>query len=423
MKKLTLGTSGFVYKTTGRKGEDLIKRLSEDELIKSLNLNLVASGQGWPIKTKDYKWDDIQDFYHSLDMYLSTSVVEGFGYGVIEALACGIPVIIPNDVGIYDELPDLVNIYRYHKGDYAHMVRAIEQCVKDIQEGKVYPNDLREATNKFNANNWANSHIDIFQNMCYNKELVGISDNNNMGIYTIAYGKEARECFKRLLESVHKYLPDIPVCVVSDKPIETKLKYIYVEYPDKDIGARNNKTMIYDLAPQNWEYILYLDADTEVVSYDVIFLFDILKDGFEFAICINPAQYVLVKNMIRPDNKQEMSELIELLGTDELIQVNGGVFSFRRTPNTQYLMQGWNKEWQKYGKRDQAALDRVLFDKPLRLYVLGNEWNTVTRYLEPERTAGILHYPMEARRWKGRIEGRLDASEAWASVHPESRLK
>ena len=57
----------------------------------------------------------------------------------------------------------------------------------------------------------------------------------------------------------------------------------FIEYPDNDIGARNNKTLIYKLAPSEWEYILYLDADTEVVSSDVTFLFDInFLNNFKF---------------------------------------------------------------------------------------------------------------------------------------------
>jgi hypothetical protein len=73
-------------------------------------------------------------------------------------------------------------------------------------------------------------------------------------------------------------------------------------------------------------------------------------------------------------------------------------------------------EWNRHGKRDQAALLRALWRVPVRLAVLGNEWNTVTRYYEPEMSAGILHHPMTARRWEGVIHGRLDSTEAWRMV-------
>jgi len=127
--------------------------------------------------------------------------------------------------------------------------------------------------------------------------------------------------------------------------------------------------------------------------------------------------------MSRPDNQEEITELIELLGTGDLVQLNGGVFGFRRNELTQNLFNGWHKEWDKFGKRDQAALDRVLYNSPVRLYTLGVEWNTVTRYYEPDRTAGILHHPLKARRWQGRIDGRLDNNETWATLHPERNQK
>lgn len=165
---------------------------------------------------------------------------------------------------------------------------------------------------------------------------------------------------------------------------------------------------------------MYLDADTEITA-DISFLFDLLADGWEALFCVNPAKYALVREMNRPDNKEETKKTIDLLGSDEILQLNGGVFGFRRNENTARFMRAWHQEWAKYGARDQGALTRVLYTQPIRVYVLGNEWNTVTRYIPPERTAGILHYPMQARRWKGRINGRLDGTEAWAAVHPGNK--
>jgi hypothetical protein len=47
---------------------------------------------------------------------------------------------------------------------------------------------------------------------------------------------------------------------------------------------------------------------------------------------------------------------------------------------------------------------------------LGNEWNTITRYCDPATTAGILHYPMTARRWRGVVDHPLNSPEAWRAV-------
>ncbi len=96
--------------------------------------------------------------------------------------------------------------------------------------------------------------------------------------------------------------------------------------------------------------------------------------------------------------------------------LNGGVFAFSRNYRTEKFFRSWYEEWHAWGKRDQAALLRSLWKNPLKLYVLGNEWNTITRYDDPNTTAWLLHYPMTARRWRGVLHYRLDDPQAWKAV-------
>lgn len=421
MSKLTIGTNGFIYPTSNRKGSDLWTRLVNDPELSQI-LDYRASGRGWGAMTKAYPFEDLEKFYHSIDIYVSTSEVEGIGYGILEALASGIPVIMPVGVGIYDEIHNAENIYRYKKSDYNDMVLAIKKCIEDLSDNHLNRESLRSTTAKFTLDAWCNDHIKAFEDLLYGSSKTEKNSHSSdlhdkMGVYYVAYGDNARECFKHALTSVRKYLNDIPVCLVSDTPIEIDLDYQFIEYPDNDIGARGNKTLIYELAPKEWEYILYLDADTEVISKDVMLYFKLLQDGFDTVFCINPTSYALVSDMLRPDNQDEIIDLIERLGTGELLQLNGGVFSFRRNETTEKLFNGWHTEWLKYGKRDQAALDRVLYSLKVKLYVLGVEFNTVTRYYPAERSVALLHYPLTARRFRGRIEGRLDSDETWAMYH------
>lgn len=422
MNKLILGTNGFTY-SSKRKGENLWNRLVNSELNKTLTFK--ASGRGWGTMTETYKIEDMPLFYKQLDMYLSTSTIEGAGMGVLEALSCGKPVIIPKNVGIYDELPDIQNIYRYESGNYLDMLNAVQRCISDVQTYNVNPQELRQATEKYTLDNWTNDHIRVFENFLYNtsKSQKNRDSSDLCGIYVVSYGEPSKNCANRLLKSIRKHLGDIPVCIVSDTPLETNLDYIFIEYPDNDIGARGNKTKIYELSPKEWQYVLYLDSDTEITSSDTMFLFDILIDGFDCFFCINPTNYILVQDMNRPDNQDEMTELLDMLGTGDLIQLNGGVFGFSRNDRTKQFFNDWHTQWMKYGKRDQAALDRVLYNNPIRIYTLGVEWNTVTRYYDKSRTAGILHFPLEARRWKGRLPGRLDSDETWAVIHPDKDSK
>jgi len=142
-------------------------------------------------------------------------------------------------------------------------------------------------------------------------------------------------------------------------------------------------------------------------------------DGWDMVICRNPAKYHVAYEMRRSDNADETDATLEYIGCAELLQLNGGVFSFQRNTRTQGFFAAWHAEWERWGKRDQGALLRALHDHPVYMYVLGNEWNTVMRAGYPpgrENSAGILHYPMTARRWRGKVVERSDSPEAWHRV-------
>lgn len=127
-------------------------------------------------------------------------------------------------------------------------------------------------------------------------------------------------------------------------------------------------------------------------------------------------KYAMVRQMARPDNKDETAETLDLLGSDELLQYNGGVLAFRRCRRVERFFDLWQAEWRKYGKRDQGALLRALYRHPMRLCVLPNLWNASTRYDLPPGQVAVLHHNMEARRWGGLVWGRTDGEEAWKAV-------
>ena len=127
--KPIIGVAGRVY-PGGRKGESLVKRLYEEHgggyvANSSDTWQIIAAGQGWPVPTKRYPWARLPEFYQGLDVFLCTSLVEGGPVTVLEALACGRPVVIPEHVGALDELPNVPGIWHYHTGDYESMIWAL----------------------------------------------------------------------------------------------------------------------------------------------------------------------------------------------------------------------------------------------------------------------------------------------------------
>jgi hypothetical protein len=405
--KPVVGVAGYVYPRSGRKGEEMVARLAGDPM--SAGMELTAAGHGWPVPTRTWPWGELEEFYRQLDVFLCASTIEGPGYPPLEALACGVKTVVPRSVGVFDELPKARGLVRYERGNYDDMCRAL----RDALAVEADPEELRATTERFTLDAWLAGHERAFDDLLHPVPAVpgGLPDwRGNCGVYMVAYGDPARACAETAIASWHRYMPGVPVCLAAEEPVGPE--DVFVEVPDADLGARSVKTRIYDLAPQEWQYVIYVDADTEVTA-DVGFLFDLLADGWEMFICYNPEQYVMAGNMVRPDNEAECDATFELVGTSEFLQYNGGVFGFRRCDRTARFFRDWHREWGVWGKRDQAALDRALYADPLRVYTLGVEWNCVTRYYDKSRSAGIVHYPTRARRWQGIIRHRLDNPQAW----------
>ena len=411
LAKPTIGVSGFVY-GDGRKGEDLVQ-----ELAAGLDgrAKMVATGAGWPVPGGTIPYDDLPAFYQSLDLFVCASRIEGVPMTILEALACGVPCVVPEGVGIVDELPTMDGLYRFQPGDAESLLYAVNDALFRLQRFPVGRQALRSATEAYNPTTWADDHLRAFEGLLYNAPVV-IDESpgtGHAGLYMVAFGRPSRDCASLAITSFKRQMPGIPVALVSTEPLGPE--DIFIRQPETDIGGRSAKTRIDSLAPADWEYILYLDADTETVA-DISFLYSLLTDGWEFVICKNPGKYHTTRRMVRPDNVDECEETYNLMGTDEALQFNGGVFAYRRNARTRRFFRDWHYEWNRFCGRDQAALLRALWANPLRIYTLGNAWNTVDRYCDITETAGIIHRPMTARRWSGIIPGRTDSPEAWEQV-------
>ena len=298
----------------------------------------------------------------------------------------------------------------------APLLQVVSQAIERAIEENADPEALRGAVENYTAAAWRDDHLIVFEKLLYPPRVVPeLPDwKGRAGVYYVAFGPPSREVAREAIKSFKKFMPNVPVCLVSDRPLGAG-EDIFIEQPDQDIGGRIAKIRIDELAPKEWQYILYLDADTEITA-DISFLFQVLADGWEFTICKNPAKYHVIREMRRPDNQEETAATFAELGTDMALQLNGGVFAYRRNENTARFFRLWLEEWNRWGARDQAALHRALWRCPLQLIALGSEWNTVTRYYPEEMSAGIVHRPMTARRWKGRIDDRLDSPQAWEAV-------
>lgn len=157
-RQTIIGLSGYTYRS-GRKGEALARQLAESRLGRHLVWK--ASGRGWSVPTKKYRWKEMPSFYQSLDILVVTSLVEGVPMPPLEALACGVSIVIPRNVGLLDELPNASGIYRYNRGEYKSLELAFEQAVKNRRD--VDRQALRVVIEPYSVSTWCKTHKAIFQ--------------------------------------------------------------------------------------------------------------------------------------------------------------------------------------------------------------------------------------------------------------------
>jgi len=428
--KPVVGFSGYTYRNH-RKGEDLVKAVLASKIGQQVEWR--ASGRGWPVKTTRYKWADMPAFYQGLDVLVCPSRVEGGPMPVLEALSCGVPVVIPRKVGILDELPDAAGIHRYERGDAKGLVRALETALAEPFDRKA----LRAVTEPYTVAAWCKAHAAMIPVLLgQGKVDAGITEepvasrrrqpvikatkprkrgtDSTRGIYMVAFGGPARRSGKRLLSSIKKHMPDVPVCVCGASKLGGE--DVFIRQPDSDVGGRRNKLRAYELAPAEWTAVLYLDADTEVVA-PIHRYFEWIEAGWEFVICKDPHLMDTMHAFERRNNKVELAQIKEEISTLHALQINGGVWAFQHdNARVAAFFQRWRENWEEHAQRDQGALLRALYADPLKILWLGNEWNTFKKYCRGLTTAGLMHYPGDARRWKGMIPGRIDSPEAWAMV-------
>ena len=459
-EKPKVGVAGTVYRS-GRKGEDLalkLKRYNSHRWQMVATSKKLGDSKDWPIQTQFYQWRSMPKFYWGLSVFVCTSLIEGGPVTVLEALACGRPVVMPIGVGIEEELTENDGVYRYPAGDYAGMVKAIEAALtikSRPDDPMAWPNQLRGYVQERTPERWARSWRNVIEAAFAPEVVVNVPEKpwkplppvteTTAGVYIVAYSRHAHDCAYHLIRTIHKYSPGVPVCLVCEgfrsnyqKPVIISGKGKGKRYDDKgycepldkdgaalkawqkvleatdtvlalpmkDRRARSQKTKIWELAPKEWEYVLYLDADI-LVSTRLNFFFDILRDGWDMVVTLSPPQGPLVRHAQRAKYKDESAHTTKVLHGNHWLQIAGGVWAFRRNERTEAFLRTFHEEWKAWQHTDQQAMMRAFWKVPVRMWVLGTEFNTFMHHAdEAPRSLGIRHFATAARAWTVRHDGR-----------------
>jgi lipopolysaccharide biosynthesis glycosyltransferase len=173
-----------------------------------------------------------------------------------------------------------------------------------------------------------------------------------VGVVYVAIGDRAQAEVKLSIKSLKRH-NDLPITVIDD-----------FDNPGK--GARWAKLNIDRLV--DYDRVLYLDADTRIHG-DVTGGFKILDD-WDLAIAPSENQDTGVFRHIKTG---ERLQTIKELGYIP-VQLQAGVMLFDRRRCAR-LFEAWRQEWQRWRDQDQAALLRALSQRPVRVWLLGREWN------------------------------------------------
>jgi glycosyltransferase involved in cell wall biosynthesis len=146
------GIVGVVGVPQPRKGLELAKAILD--LGVANNVRIVGGQWEGFEKSESIPYEQMPEFYAGIDLLVCTSLEEGIPAPPFEALACGVPVVVPIGVGALDLLPDVPGIYRYGKGDDTAMNSAITVALSEKHDRST----LRDTVAPFTVQAWVDSH-------------------------------------------------------------------------------------------------------------------------------------------------------------------------------------------------------------------------------------------------------------------------
>ena len=105
---------------------------------------------------------NVKDYLNDADIYCCSSLVEGLPIAVLEAMACGLPVVTTNAGGIVDIVFNGVNGIIVNGFNIDNYVEAIEYLIKNKNIIKEYGIESRKIAEKLTIENCARGYENIY---------------------------------------------------------------------------------------------------------------------------------------------------------------------------------------------------------------------------------------------------------------------
>jgi len=185
------------------------------------------------------------------------------------------------------------------------------------------------------------------------------------GVLYIAYGSAAEREAGASIQTLKKHCPTLHVNIVGDNPVRGN-PHFYMKQEDK--GGRWAKVNLDRISP--YDQTLYIDADTRVHG-DLMAGFAILDDGWDIAITTSENQGA---DWLWHVGDKDRAATGQMMGFQS-VQLQGGLFYFAKNERVSAFFTEWRKEWERFRGQDQGALLRAMYASPVRVWLLGRDYN------------------------------------------------
>jgi glycosyltransferase involved in cell wall biosynthesis len=110
--------------------------------------------------------ENMENFYHELDIYINTSIHEGISISVLEAMSHGLPVIVPDVGGMREIVDDGVNGYLIPS---RNPLEFAEKCILLFNNKKLYDDfsvaARKKIENKFSVRHMTEEYLKLYHNV------------------------------------------------------------------------------------------------------------------------------------------------------------------------------------------------------------------------------------------------------------------
>lgn len=115
--------------------------------------------------------DKLPQLYQECDVFVFPSLGEGYGLVVLEALSCGLPCIVSDQVGGADAISNYINGFKYKLGNNEELKQRIEWFIDNPKKIEKMSQNARESIKHLDWNNYYKNLYKI-TNDIINKNIV-----------------------------------------------------------------------------------------------------------------------------------------------------------------------------------------------------------------------------------------------------------